>query len=33
LKINAPINDDDYEKTIKDLDELRDALIYWGKII
>jgi hypothetical protein len=33
LKINAPINESDYEKTIKDLDELRDALIYWGKII
>lgn len=33
LKINAPINDTDYEKTIKDLDELKEALIYWGKII
>ena len=33
LKINAPINDSDYEKTVKDLDELKDALIYWGKII
>jgi len=33
LKISAPINDDDYERTIKDLTELRDALIYWGKII
>lgn len=33
LKISAPINDDDYERTIKDLAELRDALIYWGKII
>lgn len=33
LKINAPINETDYEKTIKDLDELKEALIYWGKII
>ena len=33
LKINAPINETDYEKTISDLDELKDALIYWGKII
>ena len=33
LKINAPINDADYEKTVKDLDELKDALVYWGKII
>lgn len=33
LKINPPINDTDYEKTVNDLDELREALIYWGKII
>jgi len=33
LKIKPPINDEDYEKTISDLNELRDALIYWGKII
>lgn len=33
LKINAPINEADYEKTIKELDQLKDALIYWGKII
>lgn len=33
LKITAPINEADYEQTIKDLDELKDALIYWGKII
>jgi hypothetical protein len=33
LKINAPINEADYEKTVKDLDELKEALIYWGKII
>jgi len=33
LKISAPIKDEDYEKTITDLAELKDALIYWGKII
>jgi hypothetical protein len=33
LKITAPMKDEDYEKTVKDLDELKDALIYWGKII
>jgi len=33
LKISLPMNDEDYEKTIKDLAELKDALIYWGKII
>jgi len=32
LKISAPLNNEDYERTIKDLDELREALIYWGKI-
>lgn len=33
LKISAPLNDEDYERAIKDLDELRNALVYWGKII
>ena len=33
LKISAPITSEDYEKTLKDLSELRDALVYWGKII
>lgn len=33
LKISAPITPEDYEKTLKDLAELRDALVYWGKII
>jgi len=33
LKLTVPMKDEDYEKTIKELDQLRDALIYWGKII
>lgn len=34
LKISAPFEGvADYERTIKDLDELREALIYWGKIV
>ena len=33
LRISAPIDGADYERTIKDLDELREALIYWGKIV
>lgn len=33
LKVSAPLNDDDYDRTLKDLDELRNALVYWGKII
>lgn len=27
------MNETDYERTIKDLDELKEALLYWGKII
>ena len=33
LKLSVPMKEEDYEKTMKDLDELKDALIYWGKII
>mmetsp|Transcript_25153 Transcript_25153/g.38967 ORF Transcript_25153/g.38967 Transcript_25153/m.38967 type:complete len:236 (-) Transcript_25153:213-920(-) len=33
LKITAPLNEDDLERAIEDLGELREALIYWGKII
>lgn len=33
LRISAPLNDEDFEKTAQDLNELREALIYWGKII
>lgn len=33
LKISAPLHEEDYPKTETDLKELREALIYWGKII
>jgi len=33
LKLSAPLEGQDFEKTIQDLDELKEALIYWGKII
>lgn len=33
LKISAPLNEEDFEKTYEDLKELKEALIYWGKII
>lgn len=33
LKISAPLVVEDFEKTITDLEELRFALVYWGKII
>jgi len=33
LKITVPMKEEDYEKTIKDLDDLKNALVYWGKII
>lgn len=33
LNLSVPIKDEDYAKTITELDQLRDALIYWGKII
>jgi len=33
VKIKAPLNEEDLEKTMKDLNELKEALIYWGKII
>jgi len=33
LKISAPLNEEDYTKTQEDLKELREALVYWGKII
>ena len=33
MKISAPLNDEDFEKTYEDLKELKEALIYWGKII
>jgi len=33
LKLTVPIKETDFTKTIEDLDQLRDALIYLGKII
>jgi len=33
LKISAPTKDDEYPARAKELQELKDALIYWGKII
>jgi hypothetical protein len=33
LKLSVPSSPADYERTLVELDQLRDALIYWGKII
>ena len=33
LKLSAPSSAEDYERTLVELDQLRDALVYWGKII
>ena len=33
LKITVPMKEGDYENTIKELEQLKLALIYWGKII
>lgn len=33
MKISAPLNEEDFEKTHEDLKELKEALMYWGKII
>ena len=33
LKLSVPSSQEDYERTLLELDQLRDALIYWGKII
>lgn len=33
LKITVPMKDEEYETTIKALDDLKLALVYWGKII
>jgi len=33
LKITAPLAEEDFERASKDLDELVEALIYWGNII
>lgn len=33
LKLIAPTKQEDFEKTLKDLGQLRDALCYWGNIM
>ena len=33
LKLSVPSSSEDYERTLVELDQLRDALVYWGKII
>lgn len=33
LRLSAPLSDEDYEKSISDLQKLKEASIYWGKII
>ena len=33
LKLSVPSSAEDYERTLVELDQLRDALVYWGKII
>jgi len=33
LKLTVPMNPEDFEKAIKDIDALKDALTYWGKIV
>lgn len=33
LKLIAPTKPEDFEKTLKDLGQLRDALCYWGNIM
>lgn len=33
LKLTVPIKPEDLPKSITDLDQLREALIFWGKII
>lgn len=33
LKITAPLAEEDFERAVKDLDELIEALVYWGGII
>lgn len=33
LKLSVPMKEEEFLKTIEELDQLRDALVYWGKII
>lgn len=33
LKISAPLNEEGYDSTINELSQLKEALLYWGKIL
>jgi len=33
LKLTLPLSLEDFEKTLDDLEKLKDALVYWGKIL
>ena len=33
LKIKPPLDNEDMERALKDLNEVREALVYWGRII
>ena len=33
LKISAPVNPEEFERALKELQDIRECLIYWGKII
>jgi len=33
LKLTVPMKEEDYTKSIEELNQMRDALVYWGKII
>lgn len=33
LKLTVPIKEEDYPKSIEELDQMRNALVYWGKVI
>lgn len=32
LKLSPPITTEEFEKSVKDINLLRESLIYWGKI-
>jgi hypothetical protein len=33
LKISPPMVEEDYENKLKEIQKLKEALLYWGKII
>lgn len=33
LKLSAPLTEEEFQRTVTDLEELKAALLYWGKII